>query len=185
MNHEDHVALLRPANLPPGGTWADLGAGWGAFTLALRELVGPQASIYAVDQDRHRLTELEAAYRQRFGAGAGLHLLAGDFSRPLGLPPLDGLVMANSLHYFKDKVAILRKVGSLIKPGGILLVVEYNVDHGNIWVPYPFTFERFASFARAAGYQPAVQLGSAPSSFLREFYSAEARKPVLRENQAA
>jgi hypothetical protein len=27
MDHTDHVALLKPANLSPGGTWADLGAG--------------------------------------------------------------------------------------------------------------------------------------------------------------
>ena len=32
MNHIDHVNLLRPANLQHGGTWADFGAGSGAFT---------------------------------------------------------------------------------------------------------------------------------------------------------
>ena len=66
MEHNEHVDLLRPAGLAAGGTWADLGAGAGAFTLALRELVGPQADIYAVDRDRARLGELErsaASYR--------------------------------------------------------------------------------------------------------------------------
>jgi len=55
MDHHDYVNLLRPALLEPGGRWADLGAGSGAFTLALRELVGPQASLYAVDRDKARL----------------------------------------------------------------------------------------------------------------------------------
>ena len=40
MDHKDHVNLLKPANLSSGGTWADFGAGSGAFTLALRELLG-------------------------------------------------------------------------------------------------------------------------------------------------
>ena len=38
MDHNDHVNLLRPADLNRGGLWADFGAGSGAFTLALREL---------------------------------------------------------------------------------------------------------------------------------------------------
>jgi precorrin-6B methylase 2 len=55
MNHNDHVNLLRPANLPQSGTYADFGAGSGAFTLALRELVGLEAVIYAVDMDKSAL----------------------------------------------------------------------------------------------------------------------------------
>lgn len=61
MDHNDHVNLLRPADLPPGGLWADLGAGSGAFTLALRELVGPGAEIHAVEKDWSRLGKLERA----------------------------------------------------------------------------------------------------------------------------
>lgn len=46
MDHADHVALLRAGVVVPethGGaaTWADLGAGAGAFTLALADLLGP------------------------------------------------------------------------------------------------------------------------------------------------
>ena len=44
MDHSDHVNLLRNGVLP-GGVWADLGAGSGAFTLALAELAGPETTI--------------------------------------------------------------------------------------------------------------------------------------------
>ena len=38
----DHVGLLRARRRRrPGGTWADIGAGHGAFTLALADLLGP------------------------------------------------------------------------------------------------------------------------------------------------
>src|SRR5574341_63517 len=67
MDHTDHVNLLRPADLALGGTWADLGAGSGAFTLALRELVGPEAETYAVDRDAARLAALSRAWTDRFG----------------------------------------------------------------------------------------------------------------------
>jgi ubiquinone/menaquinone biosynthesis C-methylase UbiE len=127
MNHNDHVNLLKPAGLNPGGTWADLGAGSGAFTFALRELIGPTASIYAVDKDRASLNKLEQGYRAHFGDSKNLNLVSGDFSRTLDLPSLDGIVMANSLHFFKDKEKILRHVRSLLKSNGITLIIEYNV----------------------------------------------------------
>jgi ubiquinone/menaquinone biosynthesis C-methylase UbiE len=176
MNHTDHVNLLRPAELKPGGSWADLGAGSGAFTFATRELTGPTASIYAVDKDRASLNQLEQAYRIRFGDSQNLNLIVGDFSRTLDVTPLDGIVMANSLHFFKDKEKILRHVSSYLKPNGMLLIVEYNVDTGNPWVPYPFSFETWCKLAPRANYSEPRLLKKVPSTFLREFYSAACNK---------
>ena len=172
MDHTDHVNLLRPAALPPGGTWADFGAGSGAFTLALRELVGPTAGIYAVDKDRGSLRQLEQQYRSRFGDTASLHILHADFSRPLDLPELDGALLANSLHFFRDKDTILRQVRSYLKPSGRLLIVEYNVDSGNLWVPHPFSFDTWSALAPRAGFTEPRLLATHPSRFLHEFYSA-------------
>ncbi len=172
MDHTEHVDLLRPANLPPGGTWADFGAGSGAFTLALRELIGPAGTIYAVDKDRGALKKLEAAHRSRFHSLDHLILMKQNFAGPLELPPLDGVVMANSLHYFNDPEKILRHVREVLKPDGALLLVEYNVDSGNLWVPHPFSFATYRSLARRAGFSEPQLLATIPSSFLREFYSA-------------
>jgi ubiquinone/menaquinone biosynthesis C-methylase UbiE len=174
MDHKDHVNLLRPANLDQGGTWADFGAGSGAFTLALRELIGLDATIYAVDKDRSSLRELENAHRARFATTHNLMLLPNDFSRPLDIPPLDGVVMANSLHYFRDKERILRQVHGFLKPNGTLLLVEYNVDSGNPWVPYPLSFETYRALAPRAGFNEPRLLARHPSRFLKEFYSAVA-----------
>jgi ubiquinone/menaquinone biosynthesis C-methylase UbiE len=176
MDHKDHVNLLRPANLTAGGIWVDFGAGGGAFTLALRELVGLDATIYAVDRDRGRLNELEYNHRTRFRMTSNLILLPEDFSQALDLPPLDGIVMANSLHFFKDKQRILRHVRTFLKPKGTLLLVEYNVDLGNPWVPYPLTFRTYHTLAPPAGFSEPCLLATIPSRFLREFYSAAAIK---------
>jgi SAM-dependent methyltransferase len=174
MDHPDHVNLLKPANLAPGGVWADLGAGGGAFTLALRELTGPGADIYAIDKDRSRLNDLERDYRTRFGNPNNLHVIRDDLTHPLQLPMLDGALMANSLHYFKDKVKILRHIRTYLKPKGLLLLVEYNVDSGNPWVPYPLTFETWGKLAAESGFSEPRLLAKHPSSFLHEFYSAVA-----------
>jgi ubiquinone/menaquinone biosynthesis C-methylase UbiE len=172
MDHADHVNLLRPADLTPGGTWADFGAGAGAFTLALRELVGPHANIYAVDKDRKSLGDLEKAHREKFGTSQNIHPIHADFGGVLSMPPLDGIVMANSLHYSKDKEKILRHVRSFLKMNGVLLLVEYNADSGNPWVPHPVSFETYRDLAPRAGFSEPRLLAKVPSRFLREIYSA-------------
>lgn len=172
MDHNDHVDLLRPANLPQGGTYADFGAGSGAFTLALRELIGLDGTICAVDKNRASLRELESSHRARFNTTRNLILLKDDFSRSLEIPPLDGIVMANSLHFFKDREKILRHVRGFLKPNGALLVVEYNVDAGNMWVPYPLTFETYRALAPRVEFSEPRLLATKPSRFLKGFYSA-------------
>lgn len=171
MDHSDHVNLLRPANLPQGGTYADFGAGGGAFTLALCEMIGMDATIYAVDKDRASLRDLESNFRARFNTTRNLILLKDDFSLPLTLPSLDGIVMANSLHFFKDKEKILRHVREYLKLNGALIIVEYNVDMGNMWVPYPVSFNVCRVLLKRSGFTEPKLLAKTPSSFLREFYS--------------
>jgi ubiquinone/menaquinone biosynthesis C-methylase UbiE len=176
MNHTDYVDLLRPAGLPPGGIWADLGAGTGAFTLALRDLLGVQAHIHAVDREGGRLKELERSFHSRFGNTDGLNIMVGDFSKKLNLPLLDGFLMANSLHFYRDKASLLKLISRYLKVGGRFLLVEYNVDDGNMWVPHPISFKDFPKLAKEVGFGSPILLGRHPSRFLREFYSAVAIK---------
>ncbi len=177
MNHQDHVALLRPGIPGPGGVWADLGAGSGAFTIALADLVGPTATIYAVDRDRAALDRLRAGWRS-LAAPPRLETVVADVARPLALPPVDGAVMANVLHFFRDHVAVLRRVHDILRPGAPLLLVEYNVDDGNVWVPHPLAYATFAREAATAGFVDITWLTTRPSRFLREIYSARALRVV-------
>ncbi len=175
MQHADHVALLRPGIAHSGGVWAEFGAGTGAFTLALAELVGPTGTLYTVDRETAALRE---GARQVAAQTPGLKLtpVTADFTKalPQPLPPLDGLVMANALHFVADrhKEAVVRLLKGYLKPGGAFVLVEYNVDKGNLWVPHPLTFATWQTLAARAGFAQTRLLGTRPSSFLREFFSA-------------
>lgn len=171
MNHNDHVYLLQKGVPGPGGVWADLGSGTGAFTLALADLIGAAGQIYSVDKDRGALREQEKAMSSRFPQ-ATVHYLSADFTQRLDLPPLDGVVMANSLHFLRRKDAALQLVRSYLKPGGRLLVVEYNTDRGNMWVPYPFSYDSWKSLAHENGFSSTQLLATVPSRFFDGMYSA-------------
>ncbi|MDQ6919337.1 MAG: class I SAM-dependent methyltransferase [Candidatus Dormibacteraeota bacterium] len=151
--------------------WADLGSGDGAFTSALAELVGASAMIFSVDKDRSALARQQKATGSRF-ARAPTSVVHGDFTEPLDLPSLDGLVMANSLHFVADKPPVLALVHGYLKPGGRLIVVEYDVDRGNPWVPYPFSFESWRRIAIENGFGEPALIGRYPSRWLEGLYSA-------------
>ncbi len=171
MDHSDHVGLLRDGVLGAGRTWADLGSGEGAFTLALAELRGPTASIQSVDRDRPALEIQQRALREAFPDVAVTPLVA-DFTTPLELPPLDGIVMANSLHFSRDKLAVLGLVRGYLRPLGRLVLVEYDTDHGNFWVPHPLSYSSWEQLAGEAGFRETRRLASVPSRFLGSIYSA-------------
>jgi ubiquinone/menaquinone biosynthesis C-methylase UbiE len=174
MQHRDHVNLLRGAVPEPGGTWADLGSGRGAFTLALADLLGPSGEIYSVDQDQGALREQGRAMHAQFPLTT-VHYFTADFTRPLDLPPLSGIVMANALHFVEPlhRLQVVALIKRYLGAGGRLVVVEYNVDIGNMWVPYPFTYPQWALLARQAGFAHTQMLATAPSRFLNGFYSAQ------------
>ena len=177
MDHADHVALLRPA-VAPGGIWADIGAGSGAFTLALADLLGPGGRIVAIDRDSGALRENAAAVASRFPSVA-IETIKGDLAGPLRLPELEGLVAANSLHFVpRDRqVAVVRALAALLRPGGVFVVVEYDADRGNPWVPNPFSYRSWERIAAAAGLLETKPLGRVPSRFLGAIYSGVSTRP--------
>jgi SAM-dependent methyltransferase len=171
VKHADLVALLRDGVPSAGGRWADLGAGEGAFTLALADLLGPGAEITAVDRDRRALGGLATEMGRRFAA-TRLDTLVADFTRPLALSGLDGVVMANSLHFVRDKRPVLEALRMMLRPGGTLILVEYGADRGNPWVPHPMSYPRWEQLAAQSGFLNTRMLHSIPSRFLGSMYSA-------------
>ena len=174
MEHADHVDLIRDAVAP--GVWAELGSGSGAFTLALADLLGQDARIVSVDRDGGALRRQREAMAARFPAAA-VEYVRADFTRPLDLVDLDGVLMANSLHFVRRKEPVLAAVRSWLRPGGRLLVVEYDADRGNPWVPHPFSYGTWEGLAAGAGFADTRQLARRPSGHLGAIYSALSFRP--------
>lgn len=171
MKHTDHVALIRAGVEGGGRLWADLGSGSGAFTLALADVLGPRSTIYSVDRDGRALRQQATEMGDRF-PDVTLVQQTADFSADLELPALDGMLMANSLHFVADKLELLPRLLRHLQPAGRFVLVEYDSDSGNRWVPYPLSYETWRQLADEAGLAETRRLASVPSRFLGSIYSA-------------
>jgi ubiquinone/menaquinone biosynthesis C-methylase UbiE len=170
--------LLSPCIFERGGVWADIGCGEGIFTAVLYEQIGPEGKIYAVDKNRKALSKLEYNFREIYPK-ASIYLLHADFKEPLSIPPLDGLLMANALHFVKDdqKARVLEGLSKKLKPAGKIILIEYNTSRSNFAVPFPLNEDRFLELAAYVNLQNPQIVARLPSSFLREMYAGTALAP--------
>lgn len=168
MNRKDLIGLIEGGVEERGGSWADLGAGEGAFTYALADLLGPDAHITAVDKDARAVRSLDGRFEVR----------VADFTKSLDLKDLDGIVMANSLHFVRDKHPLLESIRRMLRPSGRLIIVEYGTDQGNPWVPHPFTYAQWERMAARAGFKNTRLLKTIPSRWLGSMYSAVSDKSI-------
>ena len=172
MTPDEARALIERGVHEPGGSWADLGAGTGTFTVALAGVLGPLGTVYAVERDRAALRALRSIAG---GNGtARIEVVQADFTHELDLPPLAGILAANALHFVprSEQAGVLTRLAALLDADGRILLVEYDRDRGNPYVPYPIARERLRRLARDAGFGPPSFLAERPSDYGGELYSA-------------
>lgn len=161
MKLTEAIDLIKNApvkNIQPA-SWADLGCGDGLFTYALAILLMPGSCIYAIDrllQQRNEATanKVEIRFQQTDFISDDLHLTK-----------LDGILMANSLHYVKDKRALLTKLKQYLSKSGIFIIVEYDTLKANPWVPYPVNPEQLKQLFASAGYPEFIKTGERESVY--------------------
>jgi trans-aconitate methyltransferase len=160
MEVPEAIALIQAADLKTSpGNWADLGCGSGMFSMALSHLLPPQSKIYAVDKSPQRISS--NATNQ---VVIEFHL--ADFTKDLHpFTCLDGILMANALHYVKDKLLLLQNLQKLMAPDGSFIIVEYDSMQVNQWVPDPIDFIHLKELFSAAGYTQIKKLGERPSIY--------------------
>lgn len=166
MEHAVAMDLIREG-VTRGERWADLGAGEGTFTRALCQLLGPEGSVWAVDRSVSALRTLRGSLRS---GGATVHVLRADFTEPLDLPSLDGVLMANALHFVADQETLLRRLVTMLPPGGRFVLVEYDRDRPNRWVPHPLPPQRFCALCEGAGLTSPLEIARRPSGYQGEIY---------------
>jgi ubiquinone/menaquinone biosynthesis C-methylase UbiE len=96
-------------DLKPGMTIADVGAGFGAMTVALSQWVGPTGRVYAIDVTPSALADLRAEVEERkLGNVTVVEGTAGSANLPDGC--CDAVLLAHVYHHLTQPDAINQSI---------------------------------------------------------------------------
>lgn len=154
--------------------WADLGCGEGTFTRALARLLPSGSTVHAWDLDAGALRALPPTEH-----GVTILPAVKDLTTAALPAPLDGVLLANALHFVSDAPAVLRRIHDVLWPGALLCIAEYD---GAVavprWVPFPVDVRRLEDLLARTGFDMPHGLAHRASRYGRgDLYTAYARKP--------
>lgn len=116
--------LVELLELKPGMTVADVGAGFGAWTMRFSRWIGPAGRVYATDIGAAQLAALRDAIQREKLTNVTVIEGATDTTN---LPALccDAILIRDAYHHLTQPDAILRSLAASLKPGGTLAVIDF------------------------------------------------------------
>ena len=164
MQISEAVELLSGVELNTSqpSIWADLGCGDGFFTGVLAGMLPMGSRIYALDKQFQTL-------KKSTGNNSQIIFQKTDFiTDDLHLPVLNGILMANSLHYVANKDNFVDKISTFLKADGMFIIIEYDTTRSNRWVPFPIDFGNLSKLFVSKGYSNIQKIGERQSIYGRE-----------------
>jgi ubiquinone/menaquinone biosynthesis C-methylase UbiE len=173
--------LEKPRALLPGllnnptGIWVDAASGDGVFAETLIEQSPSTITVIGLD------LRLSAAQRFRNAVCRVVNngvALQADLSSPLPVRSVDGILVANGLHFFQEKqqAEILRNFARALKDGGSLIIVEYNTARPTAAVPFPIPIQSMDRLLITSGFEHVQNTSRVRSSYLGEMYAVLTNK---------
>jgi predicted methyltransferase len=122
----NRAAIVAAAGLKPGDRVADVGAGTGAYLAALSAAVGPQGHVLAVDISPGFVMHMsQRAAREGLGNVSAVLGRGDNPTLPAGA--LDAIITVNTFHHFEAPEAMIGHMARALKPGGTLLLVDFDM----------------------------------------------------------
>jgi len=144
--------VVSALGLSEGGVACDLGAGPGYFAIRMAHAVGPRGRIHAIDVEP-RMIEILARRTREAGVSNVHPMLASDGEAALPPEPCDVILVVNAFHHFRDGAGTLRRLASMLKPGGRIANVDFHEGELPVGPPPEHKISRagFLSTAAEAG----------------------------------
>jgi ubiquinone/menaquinone biosynthesis C-methylase UbiE len=122
--------VLARLALKPGMIVADVGAGSGLFARPLAKAVAPNGKVYAVDIDQALLDHINQTARE---AGiTNIQTVFGEFDDPkIPARDVDLAFINDVLHHIQNRAAYLKALGTYIKAGGRIALIEMDSTDPN------------------------------------------------------
>jgi ubiquinone/menaquinone biosynthesis C-methylase UbiE len=110
--------------LRPGMTVADVGAGFGAWTVQFARVVGPSGRVYATDIGPAQLAAIrEYVNKEALNNVTVLEGAAETTNLPAGC--CDAILMRDAYHHLTEPDPIGRSLAAALKSGGRLAVIDF------------------------------------------------------------
>lgn len=120
--------VIGQMSIKPGAVVADIGAGTGYFALPIARAVGEAGRVYAVDFQGEMLSHIKTKLSLP-GSPSNIHVVEGDATRTtLPAGSCDVAFMANLWHELDDYPGVLREAGRILRPGGLLAIVDWRAE---------------------------------------------------------
>jgi len=122
-----HKVLSEVDMIKPGVHVLDYGCGPGNYTIAAAELVGPSGKVYAVDI--HPLAILKVQNKDDKKGLGNVKTILTDCNTKLPHSSVDVILLFYVLHDFKYPDAIIKELNRVLKPMGVLSVIDHKFDN--------------------------------------------------------
>jgi predicted methyltransferase len=116
--------LVQLLELEPGMTVADIGAGFGAWTVAFGKWTGPSGRVYATDIGEKQLAFLRE-YTKKEGLTNVTVMAGAPASTNLPANCCDAILIRDAYHHLTQPQDILKSMAAALKPGGRLAVIDF------------------------------------------------------------
>ena len=119
------MEIVAASGVKPGMTVADIGAGTGLFTMLFSDAVKPGGSVYAVDISPAFVEYIQETAKKRRVRNVTAILSDGtDTQLPEG--SVDLAYLSDVYHHFERPAETLASIRKALKPGGRMVVVDYE-----------------------------------------------------------
>ena len=116
--------LVEIFQLKPGMSVADVGAGFGAWTIGFAEAVGPTGRVYSSDVGEQQLASLRQTKTRRALTNVTV-VEGGERSTNLPARCCDAILVRDVYHHLTAPEDMTSSLAATLKPGGRLVVVDF------------------------------------------------------------
>ncbi len=149
--------ILRAAGIRTGMRVLDLGSGAGDGSFVAAELVGPAGEVVGIDQSQESVAKATARAAER--SLLNVRFVVGDIRDTAPDGPFDAIIGRLVLMYLRDPAAVLRTQAGVLRSGGVVAPIEFDLD--------------------SARSLPSTPLVSQVLSWLREAFNRSGIDPAL------
>ena len=116
--------IIKMLELKPGMTVAEIGAGSGFLSRIASQAIRPSGRVTATELDQKMVTYMNERAKAE-GLGNFQAILGSAAEANLKPKSMDAIFVVNTYSFFDKPLEMVRSISGAMKPGGVLLIVDF------------------------------------------------------------